>query len=557
MNKFLKLSQYAGICFSMFLFSCSEDKGNYDYTEKQVITIDGIPESISVESELDYIDFKPTVTSAIDGELTEENENYTFLYQKKNSEGKWVDVEEGKDIYQLAKLPTGSHPFVFSVTDNRTGVKALKLFMVDAKTSTSEGWMVLCNVGAEKQARMDMLTQIDLDRIFPKHDVLVYANESLKLTDAKKIGFSSSQTKNRNRIVMMAGNGSYLLPTSDDQCYKEFVKVTGVNDFKKNLFMSKVDDNIVNFVTVPANIWKPDHDAQLCVSDAGNVYACNTKETMTAFESAINTSKRGDDPEYKVAPFIGVSLSRNLGSRYGAALLFDTDNHRFIGWHGVSEPAKQTCYPLEDPAPAEKKFSFQTGSMDLVSMVNTNLSEGLVYCIMQDGSNRHIYAINLADDTFKQFGAYLNLNLPNFDKATLFAASSQFSVIYYAYKNVVYAYNYLTKSCVEALTLPAGEEVTMIKFDRIDHPWGVSGLLDGKPQADVKTELFLKRENQLIVGSFNAAEGDNGGMLRFYNTDKNGMELNLHKDKLSDGKDRTWEFDGYGQIVDIKYKEVR
>ena len=555
LNKFVKVLPLVGVCATAFLTSCADDEGNYDYTEKQVITIEGIPESIAVLAGTDYLDFKPTVTSTVDGAISADNKDYSFVYQRKNSEGHWVDVENGKDIYQLATLGSGKHAFLFTVTDNKTGIKAMKLFNVVSTTPTSEGWMVLCNVGAEENARMDMLSQVDLDRIFASHDVIRFQEGMPQLHRAKRIGFSSNQTKNNNRIVLLAEDGSYALPTNDPKSYTEFIEVTPLNDFKQYMFLGDVDGEIVNYACAAANIHKPDHDAVLAVSDKGNAYAWNTSVTMSAFELPINTSKRGEAPEYKVAPYIGVTLKRDIqDATYGAALFFDTDNHRFIGWHGIDEATKQTCFPLPEPSSHEKKFNFNTGNMELISMVNTAFSGGVVYCFMQDGAKRHIYAINLTDDKFKQEGAYTNLNLPNFDKASLFAASSQYSVIYYAYKNIVYAYNYLTAECNEVVTLDSNEEITLIKFDRCDHPWGISGLLDDN---EVKTPIYLARENQLIVGSFNAAKGDNGGILRFYEDKNSGMTLNLFKDEIEDGKTRTWEFDGYGKIVDVEYKEIR
>ena len=97
------------------------------------------------------------------------------------------------------------------------------------------------------------------------------------------------------------------------------------------MFLAATDDHIVNFVSVPyKGLYKPEHDAVICVSREGNVYAWNTVEVETGFEYPINTSVRGGTPEYKVAPYVGTTLKRPLSSDFGIALLFDTDNHRFV-----------------------------------------------------------------------------------------------------------------------------------------------------------------------------------------------------------------------------------
>jgi len=165
---------------------------------------------------------------------------------------------------------------------------------------------------------------------------------------------------------------------------------------------------------------------------------------------------------------------------------------------------------------------------------------------MQDGQQRHIYAINVNTDDFVQEGCYQNITATDFNNASIFAASSQYPVIYYGYKNKVYAYNYATQTCKEAITLAQNEEVTMLTMNRMDHPWGTDFLCKYN---DEKTAIYQARENRLIVGSYNTtASDDNGGILRFYDVASPGTELSLYPD---------WEFTGYAKIVDVKYKEIR
>lgn len=543
------ITHYAGAAVAglmLALSACSDDKGNYSYTDKQVITIEGIPTETALLSGSEYIDLKPTVTSTIDGKIEAGNENYSFVYQQYTDNG-WTEVADTKDFYQLATLSSGRHTFRFLATDNRTGVAGIQLFYIRATTVTSEGWIVLCNEGADERVRVDMLSQIDLERIVPTHDVVRLADDVPALHHATNLGFYSSQTKNRNIIMMMSEEGAYQLPTADEQGYTELGVVQSYNEIQQAMFGSPSGDHIVSFTPVPAYFNQPDHEAIICVSKEGNAYARNTRVTLGIFELPINTSTRGGDPEYKVAPFVGVTLKRPATSTsVGAALLFDTDNHRFVGWKGDDENSKQCCSPLDDPEDSARKFSFNTGHMDLVCMLNSAFSGGDVFCVMQDGDKRHLYVVNVETTDFKQSGAYLDIQAPDFDKATLFAASSQYPVIYYAYQNVVYAYNYSTGATQEALTLAAGEEVTMIKFNRFDHPWGVDFLCN---QSTEKAEVYPARENRLIVGSYNSsATDDNGGILRFYDVSSTGMALTLYPG---------WEYDGYARIKDVVFKEIR
>ncbi len=556
MKKIIRYAQSFLLCSMLFLYACSDDEGNYTYSDKQVIEITGVPFETSLLSGAEYIDIKPTITSSIDGEIEEGNPDYTFQYQQKNSSGDWVDVTSEKNLYQLARLGSGKHAFRFIVTENETGIKAFKLFYIHATTATSEGWIVLCNEGPEEKVRVDMLSQLGLERIFPSFDVLLVDDDVPPINHAVGLGFSSNQSSDGNRIVMMAETGAYLIPTADTRGYSEFVTLKeGYHEFKNSEFLLPPrNEHIVCYTPVPANLdWgKRDHAAVICVSREGNAYARVTSGQLAAFEYPINTSRRWGDPEYRVAPYVGATLKRPVTPATGTALLYDTDNHQFIGWSGTDDNSKQSCYPLKDPAIA--KFSFNTGGMDLVCMINSAYSGGDVFCIMQDGNKRHLYVINVSTDDFAQSGAYLDISAPHFDKATLFAVSSQYPVLYYAYKNIVYAYDYTTGETTEAITLDTTEEVTMIKFNRVDHPKGITqGLLLGKDPDGILTPEFQARENRLIVGSYDSTVADdNGGILRFYDVATPGNKLTLHQDGY-----RAWEYKGYAKIKDVIYKEIR
>lgn len=551
MNR-MKISCLVSLWMCLLFMSCSDDKGNYSYQDKAYILIENIDQTVPVLAGAEYIDVKPVVTSTLEGVIDDENPNFEFLYQRKNSEGEWVDVAHKKDLYELASLSSGTHAFLFSVKDKRTEVQTLKLFYVNATTITSEGWMVLCNEGAEERVRLDMLAQLSVDRIVPAYDVISRAEGVPEQYHATNLGFYSTGGVNGNRIVMMSEDAAYRLMTSDgNKGYTDFVELTAGHELKNNMFLTSVNDHIVNFVSVPHyEQYRPEHDAVICVSKEGNAYVWNVVNQDTGFEHPVNTSVRGGDPEYTVAPYVGTTLRRPSpkGSDYGVALLFDTKNHRFVYWSGegggADEGKKQVLHLLDDPE--NKLFSYNTRNMDLVCMLSTAFSEGTVYCIMQEGSKRHIYGINLAGGEIKQTVCIQDIEVENFAQATCFAASSQYYVIYYACGNKVYAYN-LGSGISEPVLSLEGEEVTCLKFNRYDYPWGVDGLCQ-KVDESVKA-IYQERENQLIVGSYKSAATDNnGGMLRFYNVENSGMKLTL-KPK--------WEYSGYARIKDVRYKEIR
>lgn len=545
MNKIMKYTHIIGLLSILLLFSCLDDKGNYTYGEKDIITID-MPTTLSVVANAEYIDIKPIITFNKEGVINDGNANYEFLYERVNSDGKWISLnsENKKDLYRIADLGIGKHTCRYSVTDKRTGIKGIKGFDINIIVSTSEGWMLLCNEGNEERVRLDMLSQLSKDRIIPAYDIAKNPNIP-EMYHARGLGFFSNMMGTiGDKITLMSETESYLLNdtylTIDGSAY----------EIKASLFASSPKDHIINFTCIPNNSFA-NHAAIIAVSKEGNVFVWDLQQSGTAFEDLANTSVRGGMPEYKVAPFVGVSTLRGVTglSDGGTALLYDIDNHRFIGWDGNrgEQAIRQTCYPLPEPDSSEKLFNFNTGSMELVSMANTAFSNGAVYAIMQDGNKRHIYSINLSSNDFKQEGYWEDVQMADFDKATLFCAHSQYQTLYYAYKNKVYSYNLSTGVSKEAITLNPNEEVTAIKFCMYDNPWGVSRLT---AKMDEETRAaFTARQYELIVGSYDTTATDNnGGILRFYQTSSPGVDLTLKPG---------WEYTGYARIIDVKYKEVK
>lgn len=53
----------------LLLFSCAKDKSNYDYTDGELITIEGIRDSYSLISQKDTLKLTPTARSNKEGEF--------------------------------------------------------------------------------------------------------------------------------------------------------------------------------------------------------------------------------------------------------------------------------------------------------------------------------------------------------------------------------------------------------------------------------------------------------------------------------------------------------
>lgn len=160
------------LLFVIPLFAaCIDDKGNYDYTELENIKIEGIPSVIEVLGYAENITVSPKITSSIDGEIRADNPNYTFQYRlgykgmgslggyiENVGSQAWVDITpaSGWDLDIPANYGPSTYICWFTLTDKRNNVVTSYFFDVIVTSTTSEGWLVLCNEGAEERVRLDM-----------------------------------------------------------------------------------------------------------------------------------------------------------------------------------------------------------------------------------------------------------------------------------------------------------------------------------------------------------------------------------------------------------------
>ncbi|MEY8590734.1 PKD-like family lipoprotein [Butyricimonas hominis] len=537
----MKMNRIILFLFAFSLCACFDDKGNYEYHEVAEITIENIPEVVEVLGNSDHIVVKPKIVSSLEGEIGADNTNFEFGYRIEKKSGgvmvsgqRWVDLNPSKtlELDTLAAFVADTYIGWFTVTDKRSGIQASATFDIKVSSPTYEGWMVLCDEGEEERVRMDMISVISAERIIPAYDLLA----PLGLPDlkhARGIGFYPNLFASPNDVIyVMTGEGTYKL---DRETFKTDVS-WDINNI--DFIIPPADERVVCYTSVN-NSSTAGALACFCVTDAGNAYAQVLGSAGAAFEYPVNTSERGKAPEYRVAPYVGVSMARPGNA--STALLYDTDNRRFVGWkyNYSDDDAMQTLTPLPDPESG--LFSFKTG-MELVHMESTRYSNGLVYAVLQDGGGRRrVYGINMSGNGFVQEVKYENMDAPDFDKATAFAFHSQFPYMFYAVGNKVYLHNLGTSTTYPMSTIALGdrEVVTMLKFNLYRQC--------SLGQLNNQSEEFMARQYELMVASYNTdAPDNNGGKLGFYPVD--GVNNTVTK---------RVEYDGFARIKDVVYRERR
>ena len=217
-----------------------------------------------------------------------------------------------------------------------------KLFDIKVTSPTYEGWMVLCNEGAQNRVRLDMISVLSKERTLPAYDLLASLGLP-EVTNARMLGWAPSRFANPGDVIyLISEKGSYLL---DQETFKtdESWNIKAV-DF----IIPPADEEPVYYISLNSGS-SYGGEANFCVTDKGNAYCQALGTAGAAFEYPINTSERGLAPEFKVAPYVGVSMARPGNGN--TALFYDTDNRRFVGWstRNYRQPETNSYLPCKTP----------------------------------------------------------------------------------------------------------------------------------------------------------------------------------------------------------------
>lgn len=520
---------------SVTLTGCYEDKGNYDYSEIEEVTIT-LPTAIEAMANAENVKFSPTVVSSVTGkEIPADDPNYEYecrIFYTRTIDGiteKWYDINpdrtQGVDFFVQA--PAGTYSLWYTARNKRTGVESHAKGSLRLISSVYEGWMVMSNNGAEKTMRLDMIFTDSKGRELIAKDIT--GPNVTGLTEGTQAMYHPSLYAGKEYVNILTKSGSYRV-------WDDMQMNPAYNLKLQDFILPTVKGNATQIAQIHYYAsYGP--TATTCVTSEGDAYAITSSGAGASYEYPMNATTVGGDPAYKVAQTIGTSMVRTGNST--SALFYDITNKRFMGWSYYA-PNKKLLFALNDNDENQPQglFSFNTGK-DFVDMESTRFSNGLVYTVLQDNTgHRHVYGINLSGyNSIKKESAYDNISGENFDTATDYAFHSQFPYMFYCKGNKVYAYGLTDNVTKDVLTIDGSETISMIKFN-------LYGNMNLTSLNKWDSEEFQNMQYKLIVCSSTGAE--DGGIVRFYNIDING-KMTLYK-----------EYKGFGEeIVDVTYRERR
>lgn len=144
----------AALMMATMMAGCSQDEGNYDYHSLNEPTITGVPETISVLTHAN-IDLDPNLGDNI---TDLDAYNYEWKVINKSGDNEVTVLGNEKHLVQEMTLPAGEYTLYFTATEKKTGLFWQQSYTLTVSDTSSEGWMVLCDVNGK--TRLDMISKV-------------------------------------------------------------------------------------------------------------------------------------------------------------------------------------------------------------------------------------------------------------------------------------------------------------------------------------------------------------------------------------------------------------
>ena len=144
----------AALMMATMMAGCSQDEGNYDYHSLNEPTITGVPETISVLTHAN-IDLDPNLGDNI---TDLDAYNYEWKVINKSGDNEVTVLGNEKHLVQEMTLPAGEYTLYFTATEKKTGLFWQQSYTLTVSDTSSEGWMVLCDVNSK--TRRDMISKV-------------------------------------------------------------------------------------------------------------------------------------------------------------------------------------------------------------------------------------------------------------------------------------------------------------------------------------------------------------------------------------------------------------
>lgn len=450
-SKVMKKSLYFIVPFFVMgsmISSCVDDKGSYDLSPINEVEISNIDEEDGYTVFLSGGEL--IIEPEVKGTMAEVNDPDRYTYRwyisilENMTSGATRVIELGNERvlhYKPENISPGTYTLYFEVADKNTGLKFLKETSVLIQSKTMSGFLVL-GEKSDGSVKMDMIATIYKQDTILIEDVFVDPNikkpENLLFIGASRYG------SNQNMWL-----------TAADEVYS-MTSGSNINILETNTFDKKL---LTTFdIKRPAKILDM-YPRPVGSSSRGNSYRGYITEDAI-FEASLmggeqlfgNPINRYDGLSTELFKPYPLAFTKNgyMSSFSLNVMFYDMDRQAFVVPNSSSASSVAYCKELKDNSGDVFNWNQGNTTRELVFAQNGNNSNS--YALFKDAENNwNVFVFSVTSVVApKKVGAYaIDLSVAtNFDKADIYAFSSDETEILYTVGSQLWGYDYARNKAV-------------------------------------------------------------------------------------------------------------
>ncbi len=441
--------------------SCDvEDKGHYDYTELNGVTIEGIESTYEKKSKIDELIIEPQIKGSILGE-DDSNYEYSWFIVYGNYQHRILSTE--KDLKWKVDLDEGTHTIYFQIIDKSTGLQWIKSTALKVTTFYTKGFLLFGDTETG-ECRLDMVTMpVGQDTAVAEN---IYDNSAFHLSNARGMIFSGSNYSNpvvkslwllSEDVDIKITSGSYFADAG------EFNELGIIETDAEHISPIRIKDF---FPHQNANGIR-NHRYRGFITEDMIVMKTMIGSSIDYFSTPVNLYK-GSSKLFKPYP---LAFVRGAAGYYSVTPMFyDMDEQCFVranSGYSTTDYCMKLSDGKADPFPWNQKDSLRT----IVYGENGyEMNDGDSHAIMKNEKGDYfIYVFKTPDSDYswysptKKGGYEVDLGMAlGFNEASHYMFSSAKSVVVYAVGSVLWAYDYSRK---QITSMDLGSEITCLEAE--------------------------------------------------------------------------------------------
>ena len=435
------------VAIALAATSCVEDKGNYEYTELNEVSIDEVEERYNVLSQLDDLVIKPKVTGSLSGEQLD---NYEFKWHICNG---GVTSNNGaphthkvigheKDLNWHVDIESGSYSIIYTVSEKNTGIESTFSIPLTVSSPNSKGFLLYGGVNGSSTIGLDMLSMpINRDTVMIED---VFDNSQLNLTSPRKLFYSGThynkdpETSDAIKFYMMTEDETYLMNIGD--------KFTIASTFSA---LGKIDCQYdIKRPIRPVDVFpKGGYNMSSNLSNRLRMYMTEDAIFANSFMGleyyalpANRYSNTATSPLFKFYPDIFFNIPA-LSNYCATAYIYDTDSDKLVTF-SINFGNVEKSVEIEDKPNDAWSFDFKKENRKLVYGESGYSSSGLIYLLVKDSNNGDLFIYTMDRNKNKNLFPVDKNIAEGIENGKFMCFSPARYSLFYAIGNTIYQYDY-------------------------------------------------------------------------------------------------------------------